>query len=56
MPNNYKIEFNCWNCGYHFYVEIQKGTPAEGNGKECPRCGMRDGFNGQAHTVDLTGN
>ncbi len=49
MPSKdgyYEMMFTCSNCEYIFKAEVERGTPAKGNGGECPHCGVRDGHNG----------
>jgi len=39
--NQYKIVFECPNCGIFFEKAIQKGLPAIKVDVECPNCGIK---------------
>ena len=40
--SKYRMEFKCFNCGKIFTRFLKKGTTADGQGGECPICGVDD--------------
>ena len=50
-PGTYVIRYSCYNCGFTFKREIQKGLLAENRGGECPMCGIKPTLCGEDHNV-----
>ena len=38
----YTMTYTCSNCGHVFNKEVSRGVHADGQGGECPYCGMSD--------------
>jgi DNA-directed RNA polymerase subunit RPC12/RpoP len=46
MSETYEATYICGNCRFRFTRTLQKGTPAQRKGGECPNCGCKDGQEG----------